>query len=244
MRPCCCRLPALIALAALWCVVLTDVTPAIAAEPIPDKLVVLTFDDGNTSDLRTVAPILKQHGFGATFFITSGWIGNNDRLTWSDVKQLQQSGFEIGCHTVTHPNLLRLSVEQIRREIADFDRVCADGGIQAATSFAYPGGHFDRRVMAVLNELGYTAGRRALTPERPLTDNGGNGRAYDPCEDDPYLIPGTLTRGIDAQEAMRIERALDGAKNGRIAVLIYHGIPVSTPTARRRSNVFGKTCSP
>ena len=62
-----CRLPALPALTALWSVVLTGVTPAMAAEPIPDKLVVLTFDEGNTSDLRTVVPILKQHGFGATF---------------------------------------------------------------------------------------------------------------------------------------------------------------------------------
>ena len=104
MRPRRCRLPALPALTVLWCVVLTGVTPAIAAEPLPGKVVILTFDEGNTSDLRTVVPILKKHGFGATFFITSGWLGSKGGLTWSDVKELQQSGFEIGCDTGTDPN--------------------------------------------------------------------------------------------------------------------------------------------
>lgn len=57
MRPRCCRLPALPALTAPWCVVLTGVIPALASEPIRDKRVVLTCDDGNLSDLRTVASI-------------------------------------------------------------------------------------------------------------------------------------------------------------------------------------------
>ena len=50
--------------------------------PAPKKLVVLTFDDGNISDLATAAPILKTHGFGATFYITSGWVGKPGRLNW------------------------------------------------------------------------------------------------------------------------------------------------------------------
>lgn len=37
--------------------------------PIPDKLVVLTFDDGVVSHAAHVAPLLKQYGFGATFFV-------------------------------------------------------------------------------------------------------------------------------------------------------------------------------
>ena len=41
-------------------------------QPIPDRLVVLTFDDGNRSDATYVAPLLKRYGFGGTFFITEG----------------------------------------------------------------------------------------------------------------------------------------------------------------------------
>ena len=46
-------------------------TPAL--EPIPDKLVVLTFDDSSKSHVTVAAPLLKKHGFGATFFVTEGF---------------------------------------------------------------------------------------------------------------------------------------------------------------------------
>ena len=38
--------------------------------PVPDRLIVLTFDDGNKSDVEFVAPLLKRYGFGATFFVS------------------------------------------------------------------------------------------------------------------------------------------------------------------------------
>lgn len=45
---------------------------SVLRKPIPDKLVVLTFDDGSISQLRNAGPLLKELGFGATFFITEG----------------------------------------------------------------------------------------------------------------------------------------------------------------------------
>jgi peptidoglycan/xylan/chitin deacetylase (PgdA/CDA1 family) len=52
---------------------LAPATPALALEPIPDKLVVLTFDDSSKSHVTVAAPLLKKHGFGATFFVTEGF---------------------------------------------------------------------------------------------------------------------------------------------------------------------------
>ena len=210
--------------------------------PIPDKLVVLTFDDGNRSDLHTVAPLLKKHGFGGTFFITSGWLGGEQRLTWSEVRKLQADGFEIGCHTVSHPNLLNLTTGEIRRQIETFDRACVENGIAKPVSFSYPGGHFDRRVLAVLQDLGYQVARRGSDPERPLEDHGGNGRAYVPGEDHPFLLPSGMTRGIDALEGYRIEQALAEARSGQITILTYHGVPdvnrhCSTPVVRFREDM-------
>ena len=49
---------------------LAPATHALALEPIPDKLVVLTFDDSSRSHATVAAPLLKKHGFGATFFVT------------------------------------------------------------------------------------------------------------------------------------------------------------------------------
>ncbi len=193
--------------------------------PIPDKLVVLTFDDGNASDYTTVAPTLEKHGFGATFYVTSGWVGRDERLTWPQVAALHEAGFEIGCHTTTHPNLLDLSEEQIEKQIADFERACAANGIPKATTFAYPGAHFDRRILRALTKYGYRSARRGSDPERPLEDLGGPGRAYFPQEDDPFLIPSTLIRGSGALDDSYIVRALAQAKEGRVTVLTYHGVP-------------------
>jgi peptidoglycan/xylan/chitin deacetylase (PgdA/CDA1 family) len=44
-----------------------------ALEAVPDKLVVLTFDDSVASHYTVVRPLLKRYGFGATFFITEGF---------------------------------------------------------------------------------------------------------------------------------------------------------------------------
>ena len=76
-----------------------------ALQPIPDRLVVLTFDDGNKSDYTYVGPLLKRYGFGATFFITEGLNFLNNKahyVTWEEIRQLHEAGFEIGNHTRHH----------------------------------------------------------------------------------------------------------------------------------------------
>ena len=70
-----------------------------ALEPLPDKLVVLTFDDSVSSHHAVVAPLLKQLGFGATFFITEGFsfrTNKQDYLTWEQIAGLHRDGFEVG----------------------------------------------------------------------------------------------------------------------------------------------------
>ena len=79
-----------------------------ALEAIPDKLVVLTFDDSVKSHYTVVRPILKKHGFGATFFITEGFDFKTDKqryLTWEEIAELHRDGFEIGNHTRDHMGL-------------------------------------------------------------------------------------------------------------------------------------------
>ena len=196
-----------------------------SATSVPKKLVVLTFDDGNISDLTTVAPILKEHGFGATFYITSGWVGKPGRLNWKQVKELHNQGFDIGNHSSSHPNMLHISENDIREQIISFDDACAEHGIPKATSFAYPGGHHDRRMVKALAAQGYLTARRAVSPEYPLHESGGPGPNYEPSEDDPFLIPGAYVRGNLSSSDQEFEEVLSRARNGSICVLIYHGVP-------------------
>jgi peptidoglycan/xylan/chitin deacetylase (PgdA/CDA1 family) len=72
-------------------------------QKIPPKTVVLTFDDAVKTHLTVVAPLLKELGVRATFFITPKWMDDPQYfLTWSEVAKLHQMGFEIGNHSWTH----------------------------------------------------------------------------------------------------------------------------------------------
>src|ERR1044071_2090817 len=76
-----------------------------ALDPLPEKLVVLTFDDSVASQYSVVRPILKKYGFGATFFITEGFsfpTNKQDYMTWAQIRDLHEQGFEIGNHTRDH----------------------------------------------------------------------------------------------------------------------------------------------
>src|SRR6266481_7915274 len=76
-----------------------------ALEAVPDKLVVLTFDDSVASHYSVVRPILKRYGFTATFFITEGFsfpTNKQDYMTWEQIAELHRDGFEIGNHTRDH----------------------------------------------------------------------------------------------------------------------------------------------
>ncbi|MDB4550109.1 polysaccharide deacetylase family protein, partial [Akkermansiaceae bacterium] len=83
-------------------------------KPIPDKLVVLTFDDCNKSDRSFVAAEVKKYGFGATFFVTEGlgFLKNkNHYTTWEEIAELDKMGFEIANHTRSHPNVAGLNAD-------------------------------------------------------------------------------------------------------------------------------------
>src|SRR5713101_2858754 len=69
-----------------------------ALEPVPEKVVVLTFDDSVASHYTVVRPILKRYGFGATFFISEGFgflTNKQDYMTWAQIAELHRDGFEI-----------------------------------------------------------------------------------------------------------------------------------------------------
>jgi peptidoglycan/xylan/chitin deacetylase (PgdA/CDA1 family) len=87
-------------------------------------LAVLTFDDGFADNLHTLLPLLHDVGAPATVFVVSGWLGRPHPyaprtriLTADEVRELHAGGVEIGCHTVTHPDLTALSPSGARSEL-------------------------------------------------------------------------------------------------------------------------------
>ena len=139
--------------------------------PVPDKLVVLTFDDSAKSHATYVAPRLKKLGFGATFFITEGFdfpTNKTSYMTWEEIAGLHKMGFEIGNHTAKHANAARQTREALTADLELIERRCVENGIPRPVSFAYPGNDTGGIVVEVLKERGYRFARRGGAPEFPM----------------------------------------------------------------------------
>lgn len=196
-----------------------------ALEPIPDKLVVLTFDDAVSSQHAVVRPILKKHGFGATFFITEGFsfpTNKRDYLTWQQIAELHADGFEIGNHTRDHMSISERSLGRLKEQLDHIAARCAEHGIPKPVSFAYPGNGIHRGAFPIFAQHGIVFARRGGAPEFPY--EWGRGVAYEPGIDHPLLIPSAG----DARPDWTLDdfkRAVSQAKKGRIAVLQFHGVP-------------------
>jgi peptidoglycan/xylan/chitin deacetylase (PgdA/CDA1 family) len=180
---------------------------------IQDKIVVLTFDDASQSQYGYAAPLLRKYGFGATFYVCEYPPDFSDTLkymSWYDIKQLSDMGFEIGNSTWHHSLIDHISNDSFKSEILFIERKCDTLKIPKPTSMAYPGFVTDATKIPVLHQLGYTTARV-----------GGN-RAYNPVYDNPYYIPSFTLNEHNEQE---IIDAFANAKGGHVVVLTVHGVP-------------------
>lgn len=199
--------------------------PGFAADPVPDRLVVLTFDDASKSHYTVARPLLRKHKFGATFFVTEGWdfaTNKKDYMTWEEIAQLHRDGFEIGNHTRDHMSVTPKTVRDLAAQVRAINQRCKEHGIPRPMSFAYPGNAITTEALPVLKELGIKWARRGGSPEYPYPE--GRGFAYEPGLDHPLLIP---TAG-DARPTWTLDdlkRAVAQARHGRVAVLQFHGVP-------------------
>lgn len=197
----------------------------VVRRPIPNKLVVLTFDDASSSHATVVAPILNKYGFGATFFVCEfppDFADKQKYMSWAQMRALDRQGFEVANHTLTHKHVNKLTRAQFGAELDSLEARCRTHGIRRPVTFAYPGYDTHPNAFAVLAERGYQFARV-----------GGN-RAYDPTKDHPYLVPSFTMLGTNRDE---VRSGLQQAQVGRPVVLTIHGVPdyahdwVTTPPA-------------
>ncbi len=186
-----------------------------AVEPTPERLVVLTFDDSVSSHATFVAPLLKKHGFGATFFITEGFeflVDKEHYMTWEQIKSLDAQGFEIGNPTRKHAGVAKQTREQLEADVAYIEQQCEKQGIPRPTSFCYPGYQTSEAAAQLLKERGYKFAR------------AGGAKAYDPATDDPLTAP----QAFDGKPDSTLEQfkaAVAQARDGKVAIMTFHGVP-------------------
>ncbi|MFO1062531.1 MAG: polysaccharide deacetylase family protein [Pirellulales bacterium] len=203
-----------------------DTKPAaVSLKAIPDKLVVLTFDDSSKSHYTVARPLLKQYGFGATFFITEGFDfrdNKKDYMTWEEIRALHDDGFEIGNHTRDHLGITDKTVDRLDEQLSGIEQRCKDHGIPTPVTFAWPGNAMTPVAFDILLKHGILFARRGGAPEYPYEE--GRGFAFEPTKDHTLMVP-SAGDARPKWSLPNLVRAVEQAKNGRVAVLQFHGVP-------------------
>lgn len=123
--------------------------------PLPQRPVMITFDDGHASNYTIALPLLKRYGFIAEFFITTGFIGRKDYLTEEQLRGLSLAGMKIGSHGVTHSLFNELTTDLITFELEQsktrLERITG----RKVTSFSAPGGRLNEQVINAGKKIGY-----------------------------------------------------------------------------------------
>ena len=142
-----------------------------ALKPIPDKTVILTFDDGVSTHATYVAPLLKKYGFPATFFVCEFPPDFDDKhkyMSWEQIAQLHKDGFEVANHTWTHKHAGKLTGPQLVEQLAYIENKITGFGAPRPVTFAYPGYATSAAALEILAARGYLFAR------------AGDDRVYDP----------------------------------------------------------------
>ncbi len=130
--------------------------------PLPEKPILLTFDDGYGGHYKYVYPLLKKYNYPAVFAIYTAKVGVNTgrtHVTWEQLRQMAVDPLvTISSHSVTHPLDLRpLSENQLQIEIMLSKRILESQLGIPIRYFTYPSGKFDARVTNLVSEAGYEA---------------------------------------------------------------------------------------
>jgi len=154
--------------------------------------VVVTFDDGCETDLLSAAPILNAVRFAATFYITVGFLGKRGYLSHSQLRELSDQGFDIGCHSMTHSYLTDSPDDRLHQEIAGAKTELEQITGRRVEDFSCPGGRWGPRIVEVARRAGY----RSVASSRSIAN---------PPHADPFSL-GRLAvmRGCSLKDFQRL----------------------------------------
>jgi peptidoglycan/xylan/chitin deacetylase (PgdA/CDA1 family) len=133
----------------------------------PPGYAAVTFDDGLSNNHTVALPILRARGIPATVYVTIGFIGKSSPwigaggdgavMTETQLRDLVAAGWELGGHTMTHPDMSTLDYEGCRREIEDgrseLERITST----RVETFAYPFGRYGAAALQAVRDAGLSA---------------------------------------------------------------------------------------
>lgn len=159
---------------------------------LPEKSVVITFDDGYGDNYTNAFPVIKKYHFKATVFMITSKIGDakDNYLTAAQIKEMDANGMKVEGHTVTHPDLSSLSYKNQLKQLADSKRTLEELLGHNIYYMAYPSGKYNDNTIKAAIETGY---------RMCFKMKGGVGSVYDGI----YKFPRAFV-GEDLQDLVKI----------------------------------------
>jgi peptidoglycan/xylan/chitin deacetylase (PgdA/CDA1 family) len=124
-----------------------------------EQMVAITFDDGFRNFYKHGLPVLQRYNFPATLFLVTDYCGKNNGwpsqrnsivsrplLSWAEVSEMSKDGVSFGSHTMSHPDLRRLPVREVEKELVASKKAIEDATSQPVEMFAYPYGYSNETV--------------------------------------------------------------------------------------------------
>lgn len=122
---------------------------------LPEKPLIVTFDDGYEDNYTVALPLLEERGMKGEVYVVTNFIGTKGYLTWDELRDMQQRGIEIGCHTADHVPLVGLSRAEQEDQVRLSKLLMEWNGIKTVFSFSYPNGSCNAEIAELLRESNY-----------------------------------------------------------------------------------------
>jgi peptidoglycan/xylan/chitin deacetylase (PgdA/CDA1 family) len=148
-------------------VTVAELVRAADGGPPPPGLAAITFDDGMRNNHEVALPIMQELGIPGTVYVTIGFIdgtspwiaasGDGAMMSAEQLRALADAGWELGAHTMTHPDMSTLDYDACLKEITDSRTALEEIGGTPVQTFAYPFGRYGPAALAAVRDSGVIA---------------------------------------------------------------------------------------
>jgi len=146
---------------------------------LPDKPIIITFDDGLISQYVNALPLLQKYGFTATFYIFTNPIGRSKNyMSWEQIKSLDDLGMEIGSHGTYHLFLNKIGINELEKEVSTSKKTIEEYLNKDITAFAYPFGAYNEQSVEAVKNFGYRSARNIINGNKHLKKDLYNLKGY------------------------------------------------------------------